>query len=97
MSGSSERLVWLRGGLVVPIDPYLLVLRLESEGFHIRLDIDDAVLVAPADRLGSEDLTALRRWRRHVRLILRYTPDDGHLLDTASVAGSGEVSGRATR
>ena len=85
-SSPPDRLVWLRGGLCVPIEPYLLVLRLESQGFTFRLAADGVPEVAPFDHLTRDDLAALRRWRYHVVMLIRYTPDDSHLFyDTPAV------------
>lgn len=81
---SPDRLVWLRGGLCVPIAPYLLLHRLESQGFTFRLAVDGVPEVAPFDRLTAKDLAALRRWRYHIVLLIRYTPDDTHLCEIPS-------------
>ena len=80
MAQSTDRLVCLRGGFVTPIEPYLLLLRLERDGFTFRLSADGVPEVAPFDRVTADDLAALRRWRSHIVLLLRYEPDDTHLL-----------------
>jgi hypothetical protein len=71
MSIASERYVWLRGNLVVPIDPMLLLLDLEAKGFKLTRDGDD-ILVCPASRLTEDDRRLLKTWRSHVLVLLDY-------------------------
>jgi hypothetical protein len=80
MCESTDPLILLRGGLVVPVAPYLLLLRLERDGCTVRLDADGGLLAAPRDRLTATDLAELRKWRPHIALLLQYTPDDRHLF-----------------
>lgn len=75
-----DRFVTLRPSMVVPIEPYLLLLRLESQGFTFRLADDGIPEVAPFDRLPADDLAALRRWRYHVAMLIAYVADDSHLF-----------------
>jgi hypothetical protein len=84
----TDRLVILRGGLVVPIEPFLLLVRLEARGFRFRLAADGTPEVGPFDRLSATDLTALRRWRAHMALLISYTADDTHLFTDAAAAMS---------
>ena len=82
---SCDRLVWLPGSCVVPVDVCRLALRLEASGFTFRLAADGSLEVAPFDRLTPEDLAELRRWKHHIAMVLRHTPDDSHLYDCADV------------
>lgn len=68
---ASERYVWLRGDLVVPVDPVLLLLDLEAKGFKLTRDGDD-ILVSPASRLPEDDRRLLKAWRSHVLVLLDY-------------------------
>jgi hypothetical protein len=70
---TESRFVTLRGGLTLPVEPLELALRLEAEGFNLRLDGDDGeLIVEPADSLTAEDRAAIARWQRHLAVILRY-------------------------
>jgi hypothetical protein len=71
MSIASERYVWLRGDLVVPVDPVLLLLDLEAKGFKLSRDGDD-IIVSPASKLTDEDRRLLKAWRSHVLVLLDY-------------------------
>jgi hypothetical protein len=72
----SDRYVSLRGGLVVPVTPVLLLLDLESRGFQISRDGDDMV-INPFQRLTAEDIRSLKLWKRHVLALLDYEPTEG--------------------
>jgi hypothetical protein len=68
-------LVYLRGGLTLPVGPVLLVLGLEARGFTLRRDGDD-ILVTPFSGLRDDDKRALRRWKQHVLALLDYVPTE---------------------
>ena len=61
---ASDRLVWLNGNLVVPIEPYLLMFELEERGFSLSRD-DDVLVVRPHKSLTADDCERIRRWKRH--------------------------------
>jgi hypothetical protein len=65
--------VHLRGGLVVPADAYRLLLHLEGRGIALEADRDD-LLVGPSSRLTDTDRAAIRRWKPHLLLLVRYVP-----------------------
>ncbi len=70
---SEQRFVDLRGGLVLPLEPWLLVFDLQARGFALRPDGPD-LLVVPFSKLTAVDVQQLRRWKRHVLAILHYEP-----------------------
>jgi hypothetical protein len=76
LAASADRFVTLQGGMVVPVEPYLLLIDLEHRGFKFRLAEDGCPEVGPFDRLTDQDRALLRRWADHVAMLLRYTPDD---------------------
>jgi hypothetical protein len=63
--------VTLRGGLVLPVAALQLAWRLEAAGHDLRVDGDD-LLISEPDRLTAEDVTAIRRWRRHLIAAVDY-------------------------
>jgi hypothetical protein len=71
VSGTDDRLVALRGGFVVPVEPYLLLLDLERRGIPIALDGGD-LLVGPSRDLTDDDRAALRVWKPHLVELVRY-------------------------
>ena len=73
MSTASERFVWLRGGLVVPVEPVILPLDLEAQGFTLSRDGDD-ILVSPFSKLTEDDRRNLKLWKSHVLALLDYQP-----------------------
>jgi hypothetical protein len=75
----SDQFVHLRGGAVVPLAAFALVLNLERRGFKLWLDGDD-VLVEGRDII-PDDLAELRRLKPQVRALLAYVADDRHLRD----------------
>ncbi len=70
-SASEARFVELRGGLVLPAEPVLLVFNLEARGFVLRPDGAD-LLVSPGAQLTSDDRRAIRRWKAHILAVLHY-------------------------
>lgn len=68
--------MFLKGGMVLPLEPVLLALRLESEGFRFEVSGDGALLVAPGARLSLADRQRLRRWRHHLVMLARYEAGD---------------------
>lgn len=73
MSASNPKLVHLAGGMIVPLEPYELVLHLERIG--VRLTVEGGDLVVEGT-VSSEVLAQLRRWKPHVIMLLRYIVDD---------------------
>ena len=71
MSIASDRFVLLRGGLALPVEPYLLLLDLEARGLKVTRDGDD-VLVRPGGHLTPDDCQQFRRWKLHVLALLDY-------------------------
>lgn len=74
-----DQLVVLLDGFTARLAPYVLVIRLESEGFRLTLDQDNHLFVEPGERLRRDDADALRQYKDDVIRLLRYTPDDSHL------------------
>ena len=74
MHSESERLVQLQGGLVVPVEPLLLLLELEQRGFRLEREGDDTLVVRPYDRLTRVDCDRIRRWKSHLLALIAYTP-----------------------
>jgi len=68
----SDRYVSLSAGLVIPIEPYLLVFELENEGFSLRRD-GDVLVVSPSQKLTPDLCARIRRWKFHVLALLDYT------------------------
>lgn len=71
MPVGSERYVCLKGGLVVPVEPVLLLLDLEARGFKLSRDGDD-ILVRPFSKLGDDDKRNLKLWKPHVLALIDY-------------------------
>ena len=73
---ASERiaspLVVLKGGLTVPLEALQLAWALEDRGATLAVDGDDLVVEGPRGLLTSEDRIAIRRWRRHLKVIASY-------------------------
>ena len=80
MPVSGDDVVVLTGGVTARLAPYLLLIRLEAEGFRLLLDAEDHLDVVPGDRLHPDDVQALRRYRHDVVNLLRYVADDRHLF-----------------
>lgn len=74
MSTASDRFVVLRGGLMVPLEPMLLLLDLEARGFRIARD-GSTIKVGPASQLTDDDRDALKRWKPHVLALVDYQPE----------------------
>ena len=68
---SDARYVQLGGGLVVRLEPLLLVLELEGRGFRLSREGDD-IWVRPFSKLTDEDKRELKLWKRHVLALLDY-------------------------
>ncbi len=79
MAGSN--LVFLQGGLVLPLVPVELALELERRGFTLSKD-GDVLVVSPADKLTPDDIARITRWKGHLLLVVVYTPSDAHLFDS---------------
>jgi hypothetical protein len=74
-SGTESRLVMLRGGFTVPMEPVLLLLALEARGVCLSRDGDE-LLVQPGTRLTDQDRIELRRWRWHLLALVDYVPPE---------------------
>src|SRR4051794_28994683 len=72
MSPASDRFVYLRGGLTVPVEPLQLMFDLQERGFRLQADGDNALIVQPAQLLTGEDRRQIRRWKLHVLALLDY-------------------------
>ena len=85
MDGSdfADRFVPLQGGVVMPVEPWRLLHELvDARGFSVTRDAGDVLVVRPADRLTTEDVARIRRWKWHLLLLLDYgaRPDlDAHV------------------
>jgi hypothetical protein len=71
-----DRYVQLRGGLVLPVEPYLLALQLEERGFAMRRLDNDVLSVQPHDQLTREDCANIRRWKLHLLAVVDYAPPE---------------------
>ena len=78
---SSQRFVWLKGGLVVPVEPVLLVLDLEAKGFRL--------VARRRRRLGPSGLATRRRRPREPEALEAARPGAAGLR-----AAGGAVMGR---
>jgi hypothetical protein len=56
-------------GLIVPREPWDLLLELESRGFRLRPDGSD-LRITPFSQLGDEDVRQIRRWKLHLLAML---------------------------
>ena len=74
-------MIVLRGGFTARVAAYLLVIRLEAEGFTLSLDRDGHLYVAA-------DVAALREYQPDVIRLLRYVPDDGYPCSVSGPAVS---------
>ena len=70
MDGSE--VVALKGGLVVPARPVLLLLDLEERGFKVERVEDDTLNVQPYQQLTDEDVAAIRKWKSHLLALVDY-------------------------
>lgn len=73
MASASDYVV-LRG-YTVPLAPWRLVLDLQERGLSFERDGDD-IVVRPKALLTDQDREALRRWKRHVLVLLDYEPPE---------------------
>jgi hypothetical protein len=71
MSTACDRFVELRGGLIIPAEPLLLVFDLQARGFQLT-PTDGDITIRPWSRLTAENTRQLRRWKQHVLAILDY-------------------------
>jgi hypothetical protein len=71
LAPSELRYVWLKGGLVLPLEPILLALELEAKGFQLSRDGDN-IWVRPSSKLTDDDKAQLKLWKRHVLALLDY-------------------------
>lgn len=74
-SNAADRYVVLRGGLVLPLTPLLLLLDLEARGVTVHRDADDLV-IRPAAQLTDEDKAAIRRWKPQLRALVVYVDSE---------------------
>jgi hypothetical protein len=66
-----ERYIWLKGDLVLPVEPVRLVLELEARDFRLSRD-GDAIWVRPFSKLTDQDKAQLKLWKPHVLALLDY-------------------------
>jgi hypothetical protein len=69
---SGSEFVTLRGGLILPVEAMTLALSIESRGGALSLEGDDLVIDGPTGLLTEADRAAIRRWRRHLKMIVEY-------------------------
>ncbi len=82
---ADDRLVTLRGGVVVPVTAWVLALTLEQRGFTLTRD-GETLIVRPPERLTAEDCAAIRRAKLDLLAVVDYCarPDnDAHLFTDA--------------
>jgi hypothetical protein len=58
-------LVYLLGGLTVPLTALQVLLGLEARGISLVTDAD-GLKASPGSKLDDADRTAIRAWRRHI-------------------------------
>ncbi len=68
----------LQHGLVVPLAAVEAAQAIQNAGHQLTLDGND-LLIEPRGLVDGHDLDRLRQWKRHIRLLLTYTPSDRHL------------------
>jgi hypothetical protein len=68
---SDDRLVYLRGGLIVPVEPLLLLFMLQERGFVLTAG-GNVLVVKPFQKLTADDCVAIRRWKLHLLSLLEY-------------------------
>ena len=78
MQSDSEKLVCLKGGLTVPVEPLFVLLDLENRGFRLTVDEDGGIVVTPGSLLTDDDRRLIRGWKPHIRALLEYTPPEVH-------------------
>lgn len=69
-----DRFVFLKGGLVVPVEPYLLLLSLERRNFRLSVEERNVLVVQPVDELTDDDVAAIYRLKRHLISLICYEP-----------------------
>jgi hypothetical protein len=67
----TPRYVQLKGGLVLPLEPVLLVNELEARGFTLSRD-EDLIWIRPFSKLTDDDKAQLKLWKPHVLALLDY-------------------------
>ncbi|MGC4086219.1 MAG: hypothetical protein QM736_29870 [Vicinamibacterales bacterium] len=75
MPNASDRYIHLRGGFVIPLEPWSLAADLELRGFRLFVDGGDLLVIpGPNSQLSDVERQALRRWKPHVLALLAYQP-----------------------
>ena len=74
-SVSDEGFVTLRGGLTVPVEPFLLLLDLESRGLHLAAE-GGTLTVGPQRDLTADDCRRIKEWKTHLLALLAYEPPE---------------------
>jgi hypothetical protein len=69
-----DRFVQLKDGPVLPVEPYLLALELETRGFTLAREEGEVLSVQPYERLTRQDYAAIRRWKWHLLALIDYIP-----------------------
>jgi hypothetical protein len=65
--------VLMQDGLILPAEPYRLLLRLEADGYRMGIEEPDVLIVQPAARLTDDDCRLIRKWKPHLMLLIRYS------------------------
>ncbi len=71
MADATE-LVTLTGGLCVPLPSLQLLWNLEDRGFHISIDAEEYLVVAPRTQLTPADDQVIRRYRTELIMLVRF-------------------------
>lgn len=79
---SSNELVGLQNGLIVPARAYDLAIRLEAEGIKL-VAVENQIAVP--DGATDGQIAAIRGVKHHLLLLLRYRASDRHLRDDPRV------------
>ena len=64
--------VTLKGGLMIPVPALRLALDLEARGIPLETDADRQFVVPKDERLTTDDLVNMQRWRAHLGAIVDY-------------------------
>jgi hypothetical protein len=76
MTLSASDFVLLKGGLTLPLAALRLTWDLENRGLELTTEGGDILIAGPRERLTDDDRAALRRWKRHILVLLAYNPPE---------------------
>ena len=71
MPRTASNFVTLKNGPTLPLEPWLLALRLEAKGLRLSVEGDELV-VQPGGHLSTEERPEIRRWKLHLMAIAAY-------------------------